>query len=108
MDDGVQEAPALWVLTGVSRVGRLCLLVVNADPVRAVTSSVLLEGLRHSSWLKALVLDGPGATAYNTPLHPREVTTTVIKKDVGVGGFRWTFPAHSVTVLRLSVTSGGG
>lgn len=106
MDDGVQEAPALWVLTGVSRVGRLCLLVVNAGPVHAVTSSVLLEGLRHSSWLKALVLDGPSATAYNTPLHPREVTTTVVKKDVGVGGFRWTFPAHSVTLLNLSVTSG--
>ena len=103
MNGGVREVPALWVVAGVSPImGKLYLVGINADPARAITARVLLGGFRHSRSVRALVLDGPSATAYNTAPHPREVTTTAITKEVGIGSFTWTFPAHSVTLLQLS------
>jgi len=45
MNDGVQEVHALWVLTGVSRAGRICLVAVNADPMHAVTARVLAASM---------------------------------------------------------------
>lgn len=105
MNDGVQEVPALWALAGASRAGRLYLVVENVDPARALTAKVLIDGFIYSSRVKASVLDGPSATAYNTPSHPLEVTMTASTKEVGVGGFRWAFPAHSVTLLSFSAAA---
>ena len=103
MNGGARDVPALWVVAGVSRAHELLVVVLNADPARAVTAQLLIDGFRHSRSVSASVLDGPSATASNTALHPREVSTTTSTKVVGAGGFAWTFPAHSVTLLRLSV-----
>ena len=103
MNDGAQALPALWVLAGLSGTCRLDLVGVNGEPARAVTAEVVLDGLTHSGPLRASVLNGPSASAYNTVSHPREVTITENTKQVGSGSFTWTFPAHSVTLLRLSL-----
>lgn len=105
MDGGARDVPVLWALAGVSRAHELSVVVLNADPVRGVTAKLLLDGFRHSRSVRASVLDGPGAAASNTALHPREVSTTAIMKKVGAGSFTWTFPAHSVTLLRLSLAT---
>lgn len=99
MNGGMYKVPALWVIPGISRTGRLWLVAINADPVHAVTARVALKGFRHASWLNAVVLDGPAATSYNTLLQPREVTTTAIKKEAGKGELTWSFPAHSLSLL---------
>ena len=105
LNDGALAAPALWVLAGVSRACRLDLVGLNAEPQRAVTARVVLEGFEHSRSLLVALPDGPSATAYNTGSYPREVKTTLRRQRVGPGSFTWTFPAHSVTLLQLSVAS---
>jgi hypothetical protein len=53
----------------------------------------------------ATVLDGPNALAYNTLSHPGEVTTVTRYAVVPAkGNFRWTFPAHSVSLLQFERT----
>ena len=100
------KVPRLWTTAAVSRRGCLYLVGINADPTAAVPVEVVLDGFRHSSWLRAYMLDGPGATAYNTASHPQEVTTTTKTAEVGSGDFAWTFPAHSVSLLQLPLATG--
>jgi alpha-L-arabinofuranosidase len=107
-------APDLWVMASASSRGVVDLLVINASPVSAVRSRVDIEGLLHRSQARETLLDGPDATAYNTPPHPDSVTTETATVEVGNGDFSWTFPAHSVTLLQLSrqppefLAAGGG
>jgi alpha-N-arabinofuranosidase len=104
MTVGKERVPALWLTAGVSPTRQLELVVVNAEPSRPVRAKIVLLHLRHMEWLQASVLDGPSATAYNSVLAPDEVTTADVSRDVGSGNFDWTFPAHSVSLLRLDLS----
>jgi alpha-N-arabinofuranosidase len=83
----------------------LDLLVVNTSPTVAVRAEVSTGRGERSRSMLATVLDGPNALAYNTLSHPGEVTTLTRYAVVPAkGNFRWTFPAHSVTLLQFDRT----
>lgn len=107
MGSGAVEAPGLWVTAALSRDGQLEVVVINAEPTDIVTARVVLRGLRHSSQVRAYLLDGPSAGAYNTATHPRLVRTTATTAKVGAASFVWRFPAHSLSLLELRATPVG-
>jgi hypothetical protein len=48
------------------------------------------------------MLNGPSATAFNTPQAPNAVKITTAKLTSGAGPLRHTFPAHSLTAITFS------
>jgi alpha-L-arabinofuranosidase len=105
MGCGRSRAPALWVTAGRKN-DLLYLAVVNADPTAAVRTVVVLDGFGHSQRLAATVLDGASPEAFNSLAKPDEVATTCTTHDVGKGDFAWTFPAHSLSLLEVSLDQG--
>lgn len=96
---GDSATPALLALAA-SHGRRLDLVVINTSPDQPVRTSLDVPGLMPGARLSATVLDGPSATAYNTVADPG--TVTVHRRRRTIGRERsWTFPAHSVTLLRL-------
>jgi alpha-N-arabinofuranosidase len=103
MCSGARKAPVLWVTAGLSRTRELFLAAVDASPTTPVRAEVVLEDFGHARWLRAYVLDGPGPTAYNAASGPGEVRVEESSVKLSAGGFTWTFPAHSLTLLELPV-----
>lgn len=98
------NVPELGVTAGASRQGWVDLVVINASPVAPVAAQVDLEGWQHTTRVRAYVIDGPSPLAYNTPWDPRVVTVTAGSSDVPAGAFKWTFPAHSLSLLQMGTT----
>lgn len=96
--------PALWLAAGVSRTGHLYIAAVNADPGSSVRAQILLQGWRHARWLTDYTLDGASPTSLNTTSDPDAVATSWFTRQVGAGNFDYTFPAHSLSLLQLSVS----
>lgn len=97
---GATSEPVLLTTAALVR-GHRELVVVNTSLRTAVRSELRFAGGRHGARIAVSVLDGPSATAYNTAAHPTRVRITSRHVTVGSGAFAWTFPAHSVTLLRL-------
>lgn len=77
------------------------MLVIDASPTTSVRAKVVIDGLAYGGRAHVLVLDGPSPTSYNTPLQPGLVRTQARAAELKSGGFSWTFPAHSVSLLEL-------
>ena len=81
--------------------GDLSLVVINQDRVRDVGAAIRTEGFEERRDATAWTLNGPGYLASNTVRRPNRIS---IDKTVLAGvkeGFRYTFPAHSITVIKL-------
>lgn len=98
--------PVLQTLAASSH-GHLDLLVINVSPTTSVRAKVELGDAMRSD-MTVSVLDGPSTTAYNTFSRPRLVQVTTRVTQVGSRNLSWTFPAHSLTLLQLSVTARSG
>ncbi|CAM5629286.1 non-reducing end alpha-L-arabinofuranosidase OS=Streptomyces rimosus subsp. rimosus (strain ATCC/ DSM 40260 / JCM 4667 / NRRL 2234) OX=1265868 GN=SRIM_005780 PE=3 SV=1 [Streptomyces rimosus subsp. rimosus] len=98
----VRALPGLSaVTTRDHRTGRLYVAVVNTGGTPR-TTSVRIDGIRTIEPSgRAEILSGPGPEATNTLSDP----TAVVPRSVPLNGlgtrFTYTFPAYSVTVLRL-------
>jgi len=94
--------PLYAVASHEKRAREVILKVVNVSPVDQETD-LRLEGAKISPTAKAIVLASAKLEDENTldqPLKVSPVTSTL--KDAGAA-FRHTFPANSVTVLRLKL-----
>ncbi|MFF3320592.1 alpha-L-arabinofuranosidase C-terminal domain-containing protein [Streptomyces sp. NPDC003035] len=97
-DDKVAE-PFRQVVTRDEKTGELIIKVVNAQQTPARTRITLPEGTKTAPQAKVTTLEGDPAaenTATERPVRPR----TTVLRDVGPD-FTYTFPAHSVTFLRV-------
>ena len=82
--------------------GNLYTIVVNRDQSRDVTARVVPIGHRGSGLASVWTVDGPSYLSYNTPEHPDTVALSKRTVAVSAGAFEHTFPAHSVTAIKLS------
>lgn len=103
MEPGRRTKVPVLEATVASSNGLLDILVINTSPLAKVKAQVDLNALEHGRRLLATLLDGPSPLAYNTLDHPDEVTSVARFAEVNRGNFEWAFPAHSVTLLQLSV-----
>ncbi|AVT35871.1 alpha-L-arabinofuranosidase C-terminal domain-containing protein [Plantactinospora sp. BB1] len=100
-DDRVAE-PFRQVVTRDRATGELVLKVVNAQASEAATRIDLGDRVRVGSTARVTTLTGGPDdvnTASFTPIQPRESRLTGVRNT-----FSYTFPAYSVTFVRLGVT----
>ena len=81
----------------------LTLAVVNRDRDRAHAAVVELGGAAVAGRVAVTEVNGPDVSATNSFEAPTRVGVRERQLDVTGGRFEYTFPAHSVTVLRLSI-----
>jgi alpha-N-arabinofuranosidase len=80
----------------------LTLAVVNRDRDRPITASIqLADGA--ATAMRAYEVNGAHPGVVNSFEHPDAVTVQEKPTDLGGEKLQYTFPAHSVTVLRLEV-----
>ncbi|MEQ7009029.1 alpha-L-arabinofuranosidase C-terminal domain-containing protein [Actinopolymorpha sp. B17G11] len=96
---------AVTALAGTDDRRQLYLIVINRDAHQDVTARVDPVGYRHGSAAEVWTVNGPSYLSYNTPTRPDTVRLTTRTVAVGHGGFTYTFPAHSVTAIKLSERS---
>jgi alpha-N-arabinofuranosidase len=89
--------PALWCLSAVSRRG-VDVLVENAS-LQKLRAAIVFSGFTPGRRVVASILDGPSATAINTPAHPNLVSVRTVSVHLARGPVAWRFPAHSLTLL---------
>jgi alpha-N-arabinofuranosidase len=83
--------------------GRLAIGVVNRHKERSLGAQFDISGFKPARSGKVFTINGPSPDAANSFEQPNVVTT--IMRDFGDFGAQFTFefPAHSVTLLELSV-----
>jgi alpha-L-arabinofuranosidase len=89
------------------------LLVVNRDETEPTDTKIILRDFRPKEHVETLTLNGPSALSHNDvtnrapayhsfPNVPEPVVKLTRSTWMGAQeSFRYSFPAHSVTVLRL-------
>lgn len=96
---------ALVTTASVDRRDMINLLVVNRSRDKSVDTQVVVPtGSPHRSTVRAGVVSGAGFTDFNSADHPADVQVSSTEAEVSTRSFRWTFPAHSVTLLRLPMS----
>ncbi len=103
-DPGLRNAgsyDALTVAATRGRDGSLHLLVVNKLPAKDVKAAVRTDGFRARGSATMRRVVGKSYTQWNRPGEPGVVTMQRSRRKVGRDGFTATFPAHSVSVLRV-------
>ncbi len=93
---------ALQTVTSIDSTGTLNLFVINRDRTTNVTASVQLQRYRSSGVANIKTLNGPSYLSFNTPTSPNTVKITERTIAVGPSQFTHTFPAHSVTAIKIS------
>lgn len=101
---GMRPAQA-YAMAAEAPGGHLALAVVNGYPRRTLVVRVVTSLPRRYCEASSAVLDGPRPTSYNTPAHPSTVQVSTAAYGVACRAFAWSFPAHSLSVLSLSVRS---
>ena len=96
---GAPNEPVLVSLAGADG-DRRTVVVVN-DSLATTVRAEVVPGIPHPARVVASVLDGPSAMSFNTSAHPSTVRVRRRTALVGRSQLAWTFPAHSVTLLRL-------
>ena len=81
----------------------LMVAVVNRDPERAITTTVELIDTAATSSITAYEVNGSDPGVSNSFEQPRSVDVRESRKDVSGDRFEYTFPAHTVTVLRMQI-----
>jgi alpha-N-arabinofuranosidase len=97
------QLPALTTVAARQPGGDLDILVINQDASSDVTTTVA-PGLGHAAQAQVSTLNGASVLSLNTP-GDQQVSVTSSTAQVGTGAFTYTFPAHSVTRIRLTATS---
>jgi len=83
----------------------LYLVGINRSPTSALRTTVLLRGSVVTKAGTVTSLDSASALSYNSVTAPRAVRLTSSELPGTGARLAVTFPAHSVTTLRLLVTS---
>lgn len=96
------ELPALETVASTGADGALYLIAINQDPTDDVRATVLPQDYRHTGRAEVWTVDGPSYLSYNTPEDPDVVSLAKSQRTVAAGPFEHTFPAHSVTAIRLT------
>jgi alpha-L-arabinofuranosidase len=99
----LQNGKVLHALTSVASTdesGNVYLIVVNRDHETDVSAPVRLVDHPHGNTATVWTVNGPSYLSYNSPENPNAVTIEK-KEGVEVGG-SYTFPAHSVTAIKLA------
>ena len=97
---GGQNVGALLVLA-VRKGHNLYVVTVNRSPTEAVSTTLQLNGSKVTAESTVLRLDGASPLSYNTAAAPEAVHLTRGRLLVTGSNFAITFPAHSVTTLRM-------
>lgn len=99
---------SLLMTATVDEHGELHVVVVNRDPEKAVTATVVPAGFPHAATVSVATVAGSntdparaGFESFNSIDHPDEVRVQSGSVEAGHGAFRYTFPAHSVTILGI-------
>jgi alpha-N-arabinofuranosidase len=91
----------LDVTATCDRTGReLCLAVINRSPLQDLATCIQLDGYSLTGELVAYEVNGPNPRARNSFAQPNAVDVQTHRLRVGSGPVDYTFPAHSVTLLR--------
>jgi alpha-N-arabinofuranosidase len=94
---------ALTSVASTDESGNVYLIVINRDYETDVRASVRLVNYPHSDTASVWTVNGPSYLSYNSPENSNEV---VIEKSENVKverpTFGHTFPAHSVTAIKLA------
>ena len=81
---------------------QLTLAVVNRDPANAIDTTIQLGDAVAADAAIAEV-NGPDVKAINSFETPNAVDVRETTRAIGEGSFSYSFPAHSVTMLRLTL-----
>lgn len=84
----------------------LMVAVVNRDPKRDLATTIELVDAVATSGIMAYEVNGGDPSVVNSFEHPRSIDVRESRIDVDkdrLDCFEYTFPAHSVTVLRMQV-----
>jgi alpha-L-arabinofuranosidase len=81
----------------------LTIAVVNRDAERASTTTIELLDTVATSDMRVYEVNGSDSQASNSFEHPHVVDVRESHRSVDGGRFEYTFPAHSVTVLRMQI-----
>lgn len=93
---------ALQTLASIDQTGSLYLLVINRTRATNVTTSVQLQSYQSSGLANIKTLNGSSYLSYNTPTSPNTVKITEKTIPIGASQFNYTFPAHSITTIKIS------
>ncbi|CAN5163465.1 hypothetical protein BH20ACT22_BH20ACT22_05830 [soil metagenome] len=96
-----ESLEALVTVATTNEAGDLSLLVINQDRASDVRAAIRTEGFDEERNATAWTLNGPGYLAYNSVRKPNEVAIEETALTSVREGFRYKFPAHSVTVIKL-------
>ena len=98
---------SLASIATIDGAGDLSVLVINQDRASDVTAAIRTRGFDESGHATAWTLNGPDYLAYNTARKPNNVSIDKTSLTGVKEGFRYTFPAHSITVIKLHPNADG-
>ena len=101
----LQNGHTLRALTSVAstdRSGNVYLIVINRDHKTDVSASVRLVDYPHGNTASVWTVNGPSYLSYNSSRNPEKVAIQKESRQVGRSTFEHTFPAHSVTAIKLA------
>ncbi|GAB4337007.1 MAG: alpha-N-arabinofuranosidase [Candidatus Abyssubacteria bacterium] len=102
-DASVETVPHLDVSATTDESGsRLSLAVINRHKDDAIKTEIQLIGFEPEGTATVFEINGPGVDAENTFEKPNAVKTTEKSFSKVSSTFKYTFPAHSVTLLKLT------
>lgn len=88
------------------RGGVIDTIVINRDPSNPVSTTLDFDGVRTTGPATLKTLNGPDALSFNTTAAPDTVTTTTSRATVSDDTLPLTFPAHSITLVRVAQAAG--
>jgi len=82
----------------------LTIAIVDHDHARALTATVNLGGAPVSGAAEMWEVNGPDVGVTNSFETPRAVDVASQRVEMGGSRFDYTFPAHSITIVRTAVS----
>jgi alpha-N-arabinofuranosidase len=99
---GLKPYPTLRVVASTGNNGKqLTLVVVNRAPKQNITVTIRFNEYHHHTAAEVWTVNGRTVASSNTSDYPKAVQLSKQRVQVGQGQFEYTFPAHSVTGIRL-------
>ncbi|MEU1942271.1 alpha-L-arabinofuranosidase C-terminal domain-containing protein [Streptomyces sp. NPDC020125] len=92
---------ALVTNATVDKDGNLNLVVVNRSPDDDIKSRVEPGSFQHATTVDVSLVAGRTYHDFNNAEHPEAVTIQKSRATAHDASLTWTFPAHSVTLLRF-------
>jgi alpha-N-arabinofuranosidase len=83
---------------------KVTLAVVNRDKDRSHTATIQFTGASTVSAVDVAEVNGAGPQAMNSFEHPEAVSVRDHRLTLSGSRLEYTFPAHSLTVLRFALT----